>query len=65
VDGLASPPYTGLRLIAVCWGGGDRTSPRGATWSCCGSAYREEEASRGIVIDWWLCPLLVLVPEIS
>jgi hypothetical protein len=22
VDGLASPPYTGLRLIAVCWGGG-------------------------------------------
>jgi hypothetical protein len=66
VDGLASPPplhrpTTYSRLL----GGGDRTSPRGATWSCCGSAYREEEASRGIVIGWWLCPLLVLVPEIS
>jgi hypothetical protein len=28
VVALASP-YTGLRLIAVCWG--DRTSPQGAT----------------------------------
>jgi hypothetical protein len=35
VDGLAIP-YTGLRLIAVCWR--DRTSPQGAAWSCCDSA---------------------------
>jgi hypothetical protein len=62
VDGLASP-YTGLWLIAICWG--DRTSSRGAAWSCCGGACREEEASRGIVIGWWLCPLLVSIHEIS
>jgi hypothetical protein len=43
VDGLASP-YTSLWLIVVCWG--DWTSPRGAAWSCCDGACREEEASR-------------------
>jgi hypothetical protein len=62
VDGLASP-YTGLRLIAICWG--DWTSPWGAAWSCCDGACREEEASRGIIIGRWLCPLLVPVHEIS
>jgi hypothetical protein len=62
MDGLSSP-YTILWVIAVCRG--DRTSPRGAAWSCCNSACREEEASRDIVISWWLCPLLVPVHEIS
>jgi hypothetical protein len=62
VDGLASP-YTDLRLIAVYWGGW--TSPRCVIWSCCDGACREEEAFRGIVIGWWLCPLLVPVYEIS
>jgi hypothetical protein len=47
VDGLASA-YTGLRLIAVCWG--DQTSPQGAAWSCGDSACREEEASWDVVI---------------
>jgi hypothetical protein len=59
---LASP-YTSLRIIVVCWG--DWTSPRGAAWSCCDGACREEEASWVIIIGWWLCPLLVLVHEIS
>jgi hypothetical protein len=49
VDELASP-YTSLWLIAICWGGGDRTSPWGATWSCCDGACREVEASQGVVI---------------
>jgi hypothetical protein len=62
VDGLPSP-YTDLCLIAICWG--DRTSPWGATWSYCDGACREEEASRGVIISWWLCPLLVQVHEIS
>jgi hypothetical protein len=62
VDGLVSP-YTGLRLIALCWG--DRTSPRGTAWSCCDGACQEEEASWGVVISWWLYPLLVSIHEIS
>jgi hypothetical protein len=62
VDGLASP-YSSLWLIKVCWG--DQTSPRGAAWSCYDDTCREEEASRGVVIGWWLSPLLVLVHEIS
>jgi hypothetical protein len=62
VDVLASP-YTSLQLIAVCWG--DRISPRVATWSCCDGACREEEASWGIVIGWWPCPILVPVHKIS
>jgi hypothetical protein len=62
VDGLASP-YTNLWLIAVCWG--DWTSSLGAAWSCCNGACREGEASQGIIISWWLCPLLVPVHEIS
>jgi hypothetical protein len=62
VDGPAYPD-TSLRHIAICWG--HRTSPQGATWSCRVGAYQEEEASRGIIIGWWLCPLLVHVHEIS
>jgi hypothetical protein len=62
VDRLASP-YTDLRLIATCWG--DRTSLQGAAWSYCDGASREEEASRGIVISCWPCPLLVPIREIS
>jgi heme A synthase len=62
MDGLVSP-YTGLWLIAIY--SGDWTSPRDATWSCCDGACWKEEASWGIIIDWWLYPLLVPVHKIS
>jgi hypothetical protein len=64
VDGVASP-YTGLWLIAIGWGGGGGTSLGSVTWSCGDDACREEEASQGVIIGWWLCPLLVPVHEIS
>jgi hypothetical protein len=46
-------------------GGPDWTSPRGAVWSCCNGACREEEASRCIIIGWWLCFVMIHVHEIS